>query len=134
MSLEPIIHSEVNQKERQIMYTNAYIWNLERWYWWIYFQGSNGETNIENRPKDMGGGEAGEGEMNGEINMEVYNTICKIDSQWEVAVWLRELQQGLCDNLDAWDGEGNGREVWEGGDMGVPLADLWCLTENHKIL
>ena len=34
----------------------------------------------------MGGGEAGEGEMNGEINMEVYNTICKIDSQWEVAV------------------------------------------------
>ena len=63
----------------------------------------------------MGGGEAGEGEMNGEINMEVYNTICKIDSQWEVAVWLRELQQGLCDNLEGWmeremEGSLGGRE------------------------
>ena len=28
-----------------------------------------------------------------------------------------------------------GREVWEGGDMGVPMADsCWCMTENHKIL
>ena len=24
---------------------------------------------------------------------------------------------------------------WEGGDMGVPMADsCWCLTENNKIL
>ena len=29
MKLEPIIQSEVSQKEKQ--YTNAYIWNLERW-------------------------------------------------------------------------------------------------------
>ena len=32
---------------------------------------------------DMGGGEEGEGEMYGESNMEIYNTICKIDSQWK---------------------------------------------------
>ena len=25
----------------------------------------------------------------------IYNTICKIDSQWEFVVWLRELKQGL---------------------------------------
>ena len=31
---------------------NAYIWNLERWYQWICFQGSNGETGIENRLMD----------------------------------------------------------------------------------
>ena len=32
MKLEPIIHSEVNEKEKtSIQYTNAYIWNLERW-------------------------------------------------------------------------------------------------------
>ena len=41
--------------------------------------------------------------------MEIYNTICKIDSQWEFAVWLRELKQGLCDRLKG----GMGREVWE---------------------
>ena len=41
--------------------------------------------------------------------MEIYNTICKIDSQREFAVWLRELKQGLCDNREGWDGEGGGR-------------------------
>ena len=44
-------------------------------------------------------------------------------------------QTGLCDNLEAWDPEGNEREVREGGDMGVPMADSCrCMTENHKIL
>ena len=47
----------------------------------------------------MGGGEEGEGEMYGESNMEIYNTIYKIDSHWEFAVWLRECKQGLCDRL-----------------------------------
>ena len=31
--------------------------------------------------------------------MATYITICKIDSQWEFAVCLRELKQGLCNNL-----------------------------------
>ena len=44
-------------------------------------------------------------------------TISKIQSQWEFAVWLRELKLGLCDNLKRWDGEGGGREVQAGGDM-----------------
>ena len=39
------------------MYTNAYIQNLARWYQIIYLQGSNGETDIENRLMDMGRGE-----------------------------------------------------------------------------
>ena len=42
----------------------------------------------------------GEGEMYGKSNMETYITICKIDSQWEFAVWLRKLKQGLCINLE----------------------------------
>ena len=45
------------------------------------------------------GEKAGEGEMYGESNMETYITICKTDSQWELVVWLRELKQGLCINL-----------------------------------
>ena len=76
-----------------------------------------------------GGGKEGEGKMYGESDMEIYNTIYKIYSQWEFAVWLRELKQGLCDKLEGWDGEGYGREVQEGGNMGVPMADsCWCLT------
>ena len=41
---------------------------------------------MENRPMDKVGGEEGEGEMYGESNIEIYNTICKIDNQWELAV------------------------------------------------
>ena len=44
-------------------------------------------------------------------NMETYITICKIDSQWEFAVWLRKFTQGLCINLERWDREGDGREL-----------------------
>ena len=31
--------------------------------------------------------------------METYITTCKTESQWEFAVWLRRLKQGLCINL-----------------------------------
>ena len=46
--------------------------------------------------------------MYGESNMETHITICKIDSQWEFAIWLRKLKQGLCINLEGWDREGDG--------------------------
>ena len=53
------------------------------------------------REETYGHGErGGEGEMYGRSNMETYITICKIDSQCEFAVCLRELKQGLCDNLE----------------------------------
>ena len=52
--------------------------------------------------------------MYGKSNMETYIIICKIDSQWEFAVWLRKLKQRLCINLEGWDVEGGGREIkWE---------------------
>ena len=48
------------------------------------------------REQTYGHGETGaEVEMYGESNMETYITICKIDSQWEFAVCLMELKQGL---------------------------------------
>ena len=61
--------------------------------------------------------------MYGESNVETYVTICKICSQWEFAVCLRKLKQELCINLEGWDGEGDGREVQEGGDIHIPMAD-----------
>ena len=87
-------YTEWNTSERgkQLSYTNTYIWNLKRWYWWTYLQISNGGTNIENRFMDMLGG-AGEGVRYGESNMKTYITICKIDSQWEFAVWLLTSQR-----------------------------------------
>ena len=66
---------------------------------------------------------AGEGEMYGKSNMETYITICKIDNQWEFAICLRKLKQGLCINLEGWDGKGDGKEGQEGGDICIPMAD-----------
>ena len=59
--------------------------------------------------------------MYGKSNMETYITMCKIDSQWEFAVWLRKLKQGLCINLEGWDG----KEVQKGGDICIPMADSY---------
>ena len=58
-----------------------------------------------------------------ESNVETYITICKIDSQWEFAVWLRKVKLGLCNNLEGWDGEEGGREGQERGDC----AYLWWI-------
>ena len=61
--------------------------------------------------------------MYGKGNMETHITICKIDSQWEFAVWLRKLKQGLCINLKGWDEVGDGSEVQKRVDICIPMAD-----------
>ena len=76
------------------------------------------------REQTYGHGERGRGgERYGKSNMETHITKCKIDSQREFAVWLRKLKQGLCINLEGWDGEGDGKEVQKRGDICIPVAD-----------
>ena len=55
-----------SERERQIVYINAYIWNLERQKWWSYLQGSKGDIDI----LDTLG--KGEGEMIWENSTETY--------------------------------------------------------------
>ena len=57
------------------------------------FTGQQCRNRIENRLMDMGE-MGGEGEMYGKSNMETYITICKIDSQWEFAVWSGNSNRG----------------------------------------
>ena len=53
-------YTEWSKLERQILYINAYIWNLERWYQWSYMKGSKGDTDVNSRLLDsMGEGESG---------------------------------------------------------------------------
>ena len=78
-----------SERERLILHTNTYIQNPEKWYQRIYLQGSDGETNIENRLMDAGR----EGEIYGESNMETYITMCKMESQREFAM-SQETQTG----------------------------------------
>ena len=84
-------------------------------------QGSSGETDIENRLMDMGRGVERMRCM--EKVTWKHITVCKIDSQQKFAVCLRKLKQGLCINLERWDGEGDGREVQKGGGIYIPMAD-----------
>ena len=69
--------------------------------------------------------------------MKTYITICKIDSQWEFAVCLREFKQGLCINLEGWDGEGDGKGGSRGrGHVHLPLihVDVWQKTKFCKAI
>ena len=49
MKLEPIKYTEWSKPERKtpMQYTNAYIWNLERWQRWSYMQDSKRHRCIE---------------------------------------------------------------------------------------
>ena len=38
----------------------------------------------------------------------------------------------LCDHLEEWDGEGDGREVQQGGGIGVPLTASWWLRRKES--
>ena len=45
------IKTTMTEREKQ-MYINAYVQNLEKWYWWTYFQGRNRDADLENRLVD----------------------------------------------------------------------------------
>ena len=128
-----------SEGEKQILCINTYIRNLERCYGWTYLQSSNGDTDIENRlvdPADVGGG--WRGWEYGERNMETHIPMCKIDSQWKFAIWLKELKPGLSNNLDGWGGEWGGKHAQGGGNIGKPMAhSCWCLvepTQYYKVI
>ena len=54
MDLEYVIQSEVkSEREKQTLYINMCIWNLEKSYTWTYFQGRNRDADIESRHVDM---------------------------------------------------------------------------------
>ena len=65
----------------------------------------------------------GQAEIYGNSNLKTYITTSKIDSQWEFAIWLRKLKQGLCVNPKGEMGREIGGEFQKGGDLCIPMAD-----------
>ena len=59
-----------SEREKQISYINAYIWNLEGWNWWTFLQGNKGDADIKNNLVDTVGEE--EGGTNGKSSIETY--------------------------------------------------------------
>ena len=63
-----------SEREKQILYITAYIWNLEKWYQWTYLPGRNRDADVENGLVDsVGKGECG---MNWESSIESYTSPC----------------------------------------------------------
>ena len=74
MKLEPIIQSEVSQKEKTpIQYTNTYIWNLDRWQCRPCMQDSKKDTDVYNGLFDS----EGEGGMIWENGIKTCILSCK---------------------------------------------------------
>ena len=91
INLEPIIQSEVSQKEKDKYCLLTYIYRIEKNGTERFIFRAGMEKQIGNRLMDMGRGEERVRCMK-RVTWETYITICKIDSQWEFAVWLKKLK------------------------------------------
>ena len=122
MKLEPIIQSEVSQKEKHQYNINAYIWNLERW--WPYMQYSKRDTDVNNRLLDsVGEGKVG---MIWDNSIETWIIICEIDGQSRFHAWDRVLRAGAL----GWPwGMGWGGR-WEGGSGLGTHVHPWLIHVN----
>ena len=73
-------HTEWSKSEREknISYINACMWNLEKWYRWTGLQGRNRQRCREQTctPKGENGGDGGGGGMNWEIGIDMYTLMC----------------------------------------------------------
>ena len=95
MNLEPIIQSEISQKEND----KYCIWNLERWYQWSYTQG---DTDVKNRLLDSVG--EGEDGMIWENSIEIYAA--------------RDVQQKTSAESAVWSREPTASALWQSGETG----------------
>ena len=91
MNLEPIIPTEASQKEKDKYFILMHIYGIQK----------NGTEEfiyraaMEKQTYRIDLGTLGEGQMNGESNMEAYITTCKTDSQRGFAVRLRKLNEKI---------------------------------------
>ena len=115
MNLEPVIQSEGSQKVHQTLYINAYIWDLEKWYWCSYLQGKNRDRDIENRPVSTAG--EGEGGTNWESGVDIYTLPC--EKQIASGKQPHDTGSSAQGSVAIYRGgmRGGGRGAREGGDI-----------------
>ena len=73
-----------SEREKQMLYINADMWNLEKWYRWTGLQGRNRDTDVVNKHMDTKGGKQGEGwwwwDELGDWDWHIYTNMYKIDN------------------------------------------------------
>ena len=119
----PVIQSEwsKSKREKQI-YINRYMWSLEKWYGWSYFQGRNRDPPGENRHMERV--REGKERMNGESSPDILTPCVSqtasgnlLSSTGSSALWWREGQDG---------GE------WEGGCTGRAYMHTHSWNQRQK--
>ena len=119
-----------SEREKQILYTNAYIWNLKKNSWWTYLQRRNGDTDIENWLVDT----AGEGEVrtNWESSIDIHTLSCVI--QITIGKLLHGTGRPARPSVTSrgWNGEEEAREG--GGIYTIMTNSHWCTAETTTIL
>jgi len=74
------LYSPWGRKESDMTETLSLSWNLEKWYYWIYVQGRNGDTDIGNSLVDTV--EEGKSGTNGERNIDIYTLPVTLYLKW----------------------------------------------------
>ena len=72
-----------SEREKQILYINAYMWSLEKWYRWTSLQGRNRDKDVENKRMDTKGGKrwgVGGCDELGDWDWHVYTNTYKMDN------------------------------------------------------
>ena len=103
------------ERERQILYINTYIWNLEKQYWKPNILGSKGDTGIKNRILDSVG--EGKGWFK---RIALKHLHYHMWNRWPVQVWcMKQGTQSRCTGTTQRDGmgRGGGRGVQDGRHM-----------------
>ena len=79
-------HSEwaKSGSEKQILYINTYVWNLEKYHWWTSVEGRNRNTDVENKLENTVG--EGEGGRNWDSSIETCIAMCRIDDWWKAVL------------------------------------------------
>ena len=113
----------IQREVRKILYINAYIWNLEKRYWWTYFAGQQRRPDIGNRL--VGSVGEGEGEMNWKRSTETY-----ILPYVKQPVGICYMMQGV--PLGAlWQPRGVGQGGWEAGSSGRGHKYTICIPYTY---
>ena len=109
MDLETVIQWNKSEREKQISYNIAYMWNLEKWYTWTYLQSRNRDISIENKlwiPREAG--EAGWIRKLGVTYIHImcvlshFNHVQLFETLWTVALQA-PLSMGFS-RLEYWSG------------------------------
>ena len=107
-----------SERKTPVQYVNKYMWNLVRWYRWLYTRDGKRDTDVKNRLLDF---------WENSIETCILHVYYHMWNRFPVQVWcMRQCAQGRCTGMTLRDGKGN---------TGTPTADsCQCMAKTTTIL